>query len=238
MERSSWAMKKDYVVARYEARGQRFEVLVKPDLAFKLKSGGQVDINEMLVGDIVYKDVRKGLKASPEALAKVFGTTDIEKIAREIVLKGELQLTAEQRRALLEAKKRQIIAFIARNAVDPRTGTPIPPTRIELAMEQARVGVDPYKDVESQALEVIRAISRILPIRIARALVQVKVPPTHAGRAYSWLTRLGEVKRADWKSDGSLVVELEIPAGMQQEVIDKINRATQGAAEVNVKVVK
>jgi len=231
-------MKREYVIARLEAQGHRFEILVDPELAFRFKGGEEVSIDDMLVGDIVYRDARKGLKASPEAVEKVFGTTDIRKVAREIVRRGELQLTTEQRRALLEAKKRQIISFIARNAVDPKTNLPIPPKRIELAMEQARVGIDPYKDVESQAMHIIRAISRLLPIKVARALVSIRVPPRHAGRIYGQLHRLGEVKRTQWLSDGSLAAELEIPAGMQQEVIDKINKATRGEAEVQIRVVR
>jgi ribosome maturation protein SDO1 len=231
-------MKRDYVIARLEAQGHRFEILVDPQLAFRLKSGEEVNIDDMLVGDIVYRDARKGLKASPESVEKVFGTTDIRRIAREIVKQGELQLTTEQRRAILEAKKKQVISFIARNAVDPKTGLPIPPTRIELAMEQARVGIDPYKDVESQALQIIRAISRVLPIKIARAVVTLRIPPAYAGRVYGQLSKLGEVKKTQWLGDGSLRAELEIPAGMQQEVIDKVNKLTRGEAEVQIRVVK
>ncbi len=223
-----------YIIARLETHGHRFEVLVDPDLAFQLKEGKKVNVDELLVGDYIYKDARKGLKASPEVLQKVFGTTDPKKIAVEIVKRGEVQLTAEQRKALIEAKKRKIIAFIARNAIDPRTKSPIPPMRIEIAMEQAKVGIDPFKDVERQALEVIRAISRIMPIKLARALLQIRVPPEFAGKAYSHIIKMGEVKKSEWKSDGSLLVELEIPAGMQSEVIDKLNSITRGHVEVKV----
>ncbi len=231
-------MPKEYVIARLEVKGQRFEVLVNPELALKVKEGKSVNVDDLLVGDIVYKDSRKGLKASPEALKQVFGTDDIRKVALEIVKKGEIQLTAEQRRKMIEAKRKQIIAFIARNTVDPKTGKPHPPSRIEIAMQQARVGVDPFKDVESQALQIIKAISRYLPLKIAKALVQIKVPAKYAGRAYGALAGMGEVKRADWKPDGSLVMELEIPAGMQQDLIDKVNNLTRGEGEVKVLYVR
>lgn len=229
---------RDYVIARLEAKGYRFEVLVKPDPALRLKSGEDVKPDELLVGEFVYKDVRKGLKASPEALMKVFGTTDVRKVVIEVVKRGDIQLTAEQRRRLIEQKRRQIISFISKNAVDPRTGLPIPPSRIETAMKEARVGVDPFKSVEAQAMEVIRAISRYLPIRIARALITVQMPPETAGKAYSYLAKLGELKKVQWKSDGSLVAELEIPAGMQADVIDKLNKLARGQAQVSVKVMK
>ncbi len=227
-------MSRPYVIARLEAGGQVFEVLVNPDLAMQLREGKKVNLDDLIIGDYVYKDARKGLKASPEALKKVFGTTDIKKIAVEIVKRGEIQLTTEQRRKLIEAKRKQIITFISRNAIDPRTRAPIPPKRIELAMEQARVGIDPFLDVEKQAMNVIKAISRILPIKIAKAILLIKIPPAYSGRVYSQIPKLGEVKKTEWKNDGSLIVELEIPAGMQNEVIGKINSLTRGEAEIRI----
>ncbi len=231
-------MHRDYIIARYEARGHRFEILVKPELAFRLREGEKVDIDEMLVGDTVYRDVGKGEKASPESLRKVFGTTDIRRIAEIIVKKGELQLTTEQRRKMLEAKKKMIINFIARNAVDPKTKLPIPPKRIELAMEQARVSIDLYKSVEAQVKEIVSKISRVLPIKIAKAYLAIKVPPQYAGKYYKQLMKLGDVKKTMWLSNGALLVEVEIPAGMQDEVIAKVNKWTHGSAEIKILYVK
>ena len=227
-------MSRPYVIARLEVGGQVFEVLVNPELAMQLREGKKVNLDDLLIGDYVYKDARKGLKASPEALKKIFGTTDVKKIAVEIVKRGEIQLTTEQRRKLIEAKRKQIITFISRNAIDPRTKAPIPPKRIELAMEQARVGIDPFLDVEKQAMNVIKAISRILPIKIAKAILLIRIPPAYSGRIYSQIPKLGEVKKTEWKNDGSLIVELEIPAGMQNEVIGKINSLTRGEAEIRI----
>jgi len=227
-------VKRNYVVARYEHKGHRFEILVHPEKALELKSGKNVPIEEVLIADTVYKDVSSGDRVSPELLKKVFGTDDVKKVALEIIKRGEIQLTTEQRRKIIEQKRRQIINFIAKNAIDPQTKLPIPPARIETAMEQAKVGVDPYKSVEEQAMQIVRAISRIIPIKIARAILQVKIPPQYSGRAYSELKKLGEVKSMDWKTDGSLVAEIEIPAGMQQEVVDKLNKITKGEVEVKI----
>jgi ribosome maturation protein SDO1 len=228
---------REYVVARYEVRGQRFEVLVDPDKALEYREGRKVDIEEVLKGDYIYRDVRRGDKVSPEELAKVFGTTDIRVVADIIIKRGELQLTTEQRRRMLENKRRQIINFIARSAVDPRTKTPIPPQRIEKAMEEAKVTVDLYKGVEEQAATIVKAIARVLPIKIARARFIVKVPPEIAPRVAQELRRLGELKAEEWGKDGSFRVEFEVPAGLQVEVIDKINRLTKGNAEVKVEVI-
>jgi ribosome maturation protein SDO1 len=226
--------KKEYVIARLEIKGKRFEVLVDPYKAYRFKEGEKISIEEVVVGDYIYKDARKGLKASPNELKEVFGTDDIYKVAVEIIKNGELQLTAEQRRQLLEMKKRQIVHTIAKSAIDPVTKTPIPPTRIEKAIEEAKVRIDLYKPVEAQIPDIVKAISKVLPIKIAKALLQIIVPAEYATKTSNQLMKLGEVKKSIWLADGSLLLEIEIPAGMQTEVIDKVNNLTRGAATVKV----
>lgn len=228
--------KQEFVIAWLELKGQRFEILVRPDEAFKFKEGEKIPISEVLWSDTVYKDVKKGLKASPDAIRKAFGTEDINVIAERILREGQIQITEEERKKIIEMKRRQIITYIARNAVDPKTGAPIPETRIESLFEQLRIGVDPFKPVEAQALEAIKRIATVIPIKIAKALVEVTIPPAYAGRAIAEIKRLGDVKKTTWLDDGSLKAEIEIPAGMQLEVIDKIQGIAKGQAQINVKV--
>ncbi|RLG81529.1 MAG: ribosome assembly factor SBDS [Thermoprotei archaeon] len=231
-------MPEKYVIARYSAKGHIFEILVNPDLALKVKEGKVVDINELLIGDYVYKDARKGLKASPEALRSVFGTDDLKKVAIEIIKRGEINLTAEQRRKIIEEKRKQLISLIAKNAIDPKTKLPIPRKRIEIAMEQAGIAVDPFKPVELQFEEAVSKLARYIPIKIAKAYIAVKIPPQFSGKAYRVLASIGEIKKTNWLSDGSLLAEVEIPAGTQQEFIDKINELTKGAASIKILYVR
>ncbi len=229
--------RKSYVVAWIEIKGERFEVLVRPEQAFRYREGEKVDLGEILWTDTIYKDSRKGLKASPESLRKAFGTEDVRVVAERILKEGRIQLTEEERRRLLEAKKRKIITYIVRNAVDPKTGMPIPESRIEAAMEELGVSIDLYRDAESQALEIVSKLSRIMPIKIARALIEAVIPPDIAGRAVSEVKRIGDVRRSEWLKDGSLKLEVEVPAGAQIDVINRIQGLAKGRASVNVKVV-
>ncbi|ARM75913.1 ribosome assembly factor SBDS [Acidianus manzaensis] len=229
---------KDYVVVKYESHGERFEILVKPKEALLFRSGKSISLSDTVISDTIYKDVKKGLKASPASLKKVFGTTDFETVAKEILLKGELPVTAEQRKEMIESKRKQLIDFIHRNAIDPKSGLPIPPTRIEAALEQTKFQVDLNKDIESQAMEAIHGLARIMPIKIARAILEIKVPQKYSSKVKSQLHNLGNVKKSNWLSDGSLIAEIEIPAGAQEEVIDKLNSITKGEVEVKVNQVK
>jgi len=231
-------MSKEYVIARYESRGKKFEILVDPEKALEYRDGKQIDLGDIVQGEFIFRDVKKGLKASPEELREVFKTDDARKIMDIILREGELQLTTEQRRKLIEAKKKMIINYIARSAIDPQTQKPIPPTRIEAAMEQAKVSIDLYRRVEEQAIDIVKAISKIMPIKIAKAIIRIKLPKEYASKSINIISRLGEVKRKNFYADGSADIELEIPAGMQGEVLNKISAITKGEASINIIEVK
>jgi ribosome maturation protein SDO1 len=225
---------KDYIIVKYESHGERFEILVKPKEAFLFRSGKNISISDVVVSDTIYKDVKRGLKASPSALKKVFGSTDFETVVKDILLKGEIPLTSEQRKELVENKRKQVLDFIHRNAVDPKTGLPIPPARLEMAMEQAKIQIDINKDPEAQAMQIIHELTKIIPIKLARALLEIKVSAKYSSKIKPILQNLGSVKKTNWLADGSLIAEIEIPAGAQEEVIDKLNSITKGEVEVKV----
>ncbi len=217
------------------AKGQdKFEILVKPEQALDYKLGRTVTINQLLLIEEVYSDSSKGTRASAEKLEKYFGTTDPLKVAEEIMKSGELQLTTEQRHQLIEEKRRQIVSIITRNAIDPRTGAPHPPLRIEQAMEQIRLSIDPYKSAEEQSKQVIDELRPILPLKMDQMRVAVKVFPEHAARAYNALKSLGTVSREEWQADGSLVAVVEMPAGLYGSFLDRVGKLTQGTIQTKV----
>ncbi len=222
------------VIARIKRHGENFEVLVDPYLARNLKEGMDVNFEDLIAIDEVYKDAKKGERASTEDLQKSFGTTDIQEIVKIIIMEGEVQITAEQRKEMLEQKKKQIIDFIARNTVDPRTGTPHPPSRIERAMESARVHIDIFKSVESQVKDIIKTIKPILPIRIEELEIAIKIPPEHTGKAMNAIYSFGNVTQEEWQKDGSWICIIRIPAGMQGDLLDMLGKVTQGEAQTKI----
>lgn len=224
----------EHSIARLVVGSEKFEILINPEKAWQLKQGAKVDVKEAMINDVVYKDARKGLRASREALQKAFKTLDPYEIGKIIILRGEIQLTAKQRKELIENKRKQIVTFISRNCVDSKTGLPIPPTRVEVLLNEVKVSIDPFKDAEEQALEIIKALKAKVPIKISKVVLEVKVSPQHASKVYSLLPRYGEVLKGQWLADGSWKGEVEIPAGVQLELIDKLNKLTQGSVEVKV----
>ncbi|MBN1159941.1 MAG: ribosome assembly factor SBDS [Candidatus Diapherotrites archaeon] len=217
----------DAVTARLKIEGHIFEILVDPDLALQFKQKQKVDFNTLLAGDYVYKDAGKGDVASEILLQKYFKTNDTTEIAKVILEKGELNLTTEQRRKMMEQTRKQIIAMISRRAVDPQNKTPHPPQRIELAMEQAKVRVDPMKPVETQVTEIVEKLRPLIPISLENVNLEVKVASNYAAKVYHVVQRYNLV-REDWLGDGSLVCVVKLPAGGQDEFIADVNRVAHG----------
>jgi ribosome maturation protein SDO1 len=227
-------MSDKYTTARITKSGEKFEILVKPEPALDYKMGKPTPISQMLVIDEIYADAGKGTHASDEKLQKAFGTTDPLLVAEDIMKHGELQLTTEQRRQLVEDKRKQIVAFVSRNCIDPRTGTPHPPLRIEQAFNQIRLVVDPFKPAEEQAKAVIDELRTLIPIKIDKMKVAVKVFPEHAAKAYGSIKGFGTITKEEWQKDGSLVALVEMPAGLYGSFIDRLGKLTQGTVQTKV----
>jgi ribosome maturation protein SDO1 len=149
-------------------------------------------------------------------------------------MKGEVQVTTEQRHQLQAAKLRQIVTTIARNAMNPQTGAPHPPARIEAAMVEAKVHVDPFRPVDAQVQEVLQKLRPLLPIRLDVVKVRVKLPAQHYPRVIGDLKGFGRVMDEQWLGDGSWSGVIEIPAGVQTELYEKLNARTKGAAETTL----
>ncbi len=222
------------IVGRFETRGETFEILIDPKIVKYLKEGKEVDVALHMAVDEIFKDARKGTKQSDEKLREIFGTTEVGEVAREIVRRGSVQLTTEQRHIMAETKRKQVAAIIARNAINPQTKTPHPLVRIEAAMEEARVRIDPLKSAESQVQEVLDALRPIIPIRFDSARIAVKLPGEDYGRCYEDILSLGHITKEEWLNDGSWVAVVELPAGLQTDLFEKLGHKTRGRAETKI----
>ncbi|MBI2674978.1 MAG: ribosome assembly factor SBDS [Candidatus Aenigmarchaeota archaeon] len=220
------------VIARMHRNGKDFEVLVDPDLALEFRKGREMGIERVLAIQEVFRDSKKGERVSSNELKAAFGTDSILKVSEEIIRHGEVQLTTEQRRKMIEEKRRQIADIISRQGIDPRTNLPHPPLRILNAMEQIHITIDPFKPAEQQVKDILDKIQPILPIRFETVEIAVRIPAQYAGKASFYMKRLG-MKKEEWQPQYWYCVA-EIPAGMQGEIYSKLNELAAGQAEVKV----
>ena len=219
-------------IVRLILNADKFEILVKPDPALDYKLGKKVDISNILVSDEIYSDANKGTRVPNEKLIKNFKTTDPIEIAKQILEHGDVNLTTDQRRRMVEEKKKQIIQYISRNFIYPKTHFPHPPLRIENAMEQIRLVIDPFKRPEEQAKKIIDSLRKILPLKSENLQLIVTVPSQFSAQSYSVIKSIGDLKDEKWLQDGSLQVIIEINAGIRGTFIERINSITKGSAQI------
>ena len=209
-------------VVRYTFANEKFELLVKPDPAFDYKLGKISEISKILVSDEIYTDSSKGNRATNEKLTQVFKTQDSMEIAKIIMKKGELNLTTEQRKKMTAEKKKQIVTFISKTYVDPKTHLPHPPFRIEQAMTDGRVSIDPFKNADDQINDIVEKLRSIIPLKSENLTLEISVPAQFVAQSYTVLKSTGSLKKEDWQPNGSLKAILEIPAAARPNVIDRL----------------
>ncbi|NLV25822.1 MAG: ribosome assembly factor SBDS [Methanomicrobiales archaeon] len=224
----------DAVVAKLESHGERFEILVDPDVAARIRQGEDVPIEDAVAALNVFENASQAERCSDEALKKVFKTTDFEPIALQIIRKGEIHLTSEQRKVLTAEKRRQVITFISRNAVNPQTGHPHPPQRIDMAMDEAKVHIDPFRNLEELVKDTMKALRPLIPIKFEEIRIAIRIPPDYAPRAFGEISKAAVIEKEEWQKDGSWICVVIIPAGIQNEFYDLINKISQGNAETKI----
>jgi ribosome maturation protein SDO1 len=211
----------DAVLARMEKGGKRYELLVDPNLVDEFKSEpASVDLNAFLAMDEVFHDIRGGERPTEDAITNTFGTQDIFEITKTILAKGSIQLTTAQRKARVEQMRQQIVHEIHTQAVDPKTKSPHPKTRIELALAESRYSVDPFKRLDDQVKDAIELLKPMIPLSFESIRLAVRVP----GSAYGGSSRILRpyLEKEQWLENGSWAGIIEIPAGMKDVIYGKL----------------
>ena len=220
--------------ARLKRGGEKFEVIIQADNAVAFKRGSLKDVKDTLMYEKIFSDAKKGMMASETSIQNVFNTTDTLKVAETILKDGEIQLTSQYRNSLREAKHKQLIELIHRNAIDSRTNLPHPVTRIENAFKEAKINVDENKTAENQLDDVVKQLRVIMPIRFETMKLQLVIPSRFASKSHSILKNAGRLVKDSWQADGTLFAVVEIAAGLQQDMVEQLNKLTHGDVDIKV----
>jgi ribosome maturation protein SDO1 len=109
---------------RLQKGGKRFEIACYRNKALSWRSKVETDINEVLQIDSVFSNVSKGLLASAKDIESAFGTTDKKLVCIEILNKGEMQVSDQERVALQEVMFKDIANIVVDKTLNPETDRP------------------------------------------------------------------------------------------------------------------
>ena len=211
----------DAVLARLEKGGKRYEALVDPDLVEQWKEdASSIDLDDFMAMDEIFHDARAGERPTEEALMNAFQTLDVEAIINIILDKGSIQLTTAQRKARVENMRQQIIHHIHSQAIDPKSKSPHPRTRIELALDESKYSVDPFKRLEDQVKDAIAKLKPLIPLSFESVRLAFRIP----GNTYGSVSQLLRPyqKKEQWLENGDWACVVELPAGMKGDLIGQV----------------
>jgi ribosome maturation protein SDO1 len=224
----------DAVIARLETGGHRFEILIDPNEAQAFKDGTEIDWEDSIAVDGIWADSAKGERAPENILEEIFDSSDLINIYKKILTEGKIQLTSEQKKEMIDRKKKQILSHIVANAMNPQTGGAHPPQRIENAIEEARYNFDPIRSVERQVEDIVRKIRPLIPISLEKVKAAVKIPAIYVGKCYGQLTGLGKIENEEYQNDGSWIGLVTLSAASYGELENILGSITKGAAELKI----
>jgi ribosome maturation protein SDO1 len=220
----------DARIASLETKNHKFEILVEPDLALEIKQGFKEvknNLSKLLAVEEVYKNARSGDQVSETALKEEFGTLDLETIVDEILKKGNLDLTTEQKRRLAESKRKELIDYIVKNSINPVTKAPHTYTRVESALETAKIVLDPQKPIKYQIDKIVDKLNEILPLDFKKYIVKAYIPVQYAGKVNSMINKY-EVLERKWANE--FYFAANVPAGEKDAFLNMISNLTKGAS--------
>ena len=219
-------------IAFIKKSGNQYEVVVDAEEAISFREKGG-DILDVLKSEKIFADAQRGQEAAANTFQDSFGTEETLQIAEIILKEGEIKLTAEHRKAQIEKKRNQIVTAIQTNAIDPRINAPHTRTRVEDALDAAKVHIDEFKDVDEQVKEIIKKLQPILPLRFETKKIFVNVGSQYSHQLYGYLKKF-KILNQQWGSDNSWAGTVEIPGGLENDFYDNINKMTHGTVETKI----
>ncbi|KAI8048829.1 SBDS protein C-terminal domain-containing protein [Syncephalis plumigaleata] len=222
-------------IVRLKKGGKRFEVACYKNKVMEWRNNVETDLDEVLQIHSVFVNVSKGQVASKADLTKCFKKDNDDEIIREILAKGEMQVSDRERSHQLENLHRDIITTVAEKCVNPETKRPYTVTMIESAVEQLHLSVNPNRSAKQQALDVIRQLQekQIIPIARAQMRIRITMPAKEAKKSKEKLTPLiGSIEDEDWSDDYELVCLID--PGQYRTITDLIQAESRGRGRIDL----
>jgi ribosome maturation protein SDO1 len=187
------------------------------------------DIDEVLQTHTVFINVSKGQVAKKEDLIKAFGKDDQTEICKEILAKGELQVSDKERHSALDAMFKDIATTVADKCVNPYSKRPYSVSLIEKAMKDIHFSVKPNRNTKQQALDVIPQLKSVMPLERAKMRLKISISGKEACKLKEKIAKLiSNIESEDWCSGELSLIFLTDP-GNYRTIDEMVRTETKGA---------
>mmetsp|Transcript_5243 Transcript_5243/g.5699 ORF Transcript_5243/g.5699 Transcript_5243/m.5699 type:complete len:251 (+) Transcript_5243:59-811(+) len=189
-------------IVRFKSGKTVFEILTKPGSVLQYREK-KITIKDVLVDATIWKNASKAERASEDELSASFGTTDSTKVAETIVDKGTLQVSAKERKEAMDKKKKEIVNYIHKYYLDPKTKAPHPVSRIESALSSVKkFSIDPDAPTDRQVQDLAKALVGILAIKKAEMQATISVKHAAVGQVSGIVHQYCTVNKENYTASG------------------------------------
>ena len=145
---------------KLQKKGKRFEIACYRNKIVSWRNKIETDLQEVLQVKTVFTNVSKGMLASANDLMEAFGTSDQSLVCQEILEKGEMQISEQERVALLDSIFRDVASIVVEKSINPDTNRPYTISMIQNAMRQIHFSANTSKS-SKYVLYVLQSMSNL-----------------------------------------------------------------------------
>lgn len=220
-------------IVRHKKGGKRFELACYRNKVMGWRNKVETDIDEVVQINTIFTNVSKGQAAKKSDLAKAYGTDDEAQIVLEILAKGQLQVSKEEREQKQGATYTEVAKLVAERCINPDTKKPYTIAQIERAMKDLHVSIRPEHSSKKQALEAIKTLKASIPIERANLLLRVQLPGAQAKAIKAAIAPLvGAIESEDWDDDLELICSID--PGQYRAISDLVQAQSKGKGVVEI----
>uniref|UniRef100_U5EWR6 Ribosome maturation protein SBDS n=1 Tax=Corethrella appendiculata TaxID=1370023 RepID=U5EWR6_9DIPT len=229
-------------VVRMKKAGKRFEIACYKNKVVSWRQNVEKDLDEVLQTTEVFTNVSKGEVAKKEDLTKAFGNLSVEDICKEILAKGELQVSDKERHTQLDAIFKEISTIVADKCINPETKRPYPVSIIEKSMKDIHYSIKPNRNAKQQALEVIKLLQETIPLERAKMRIKISLQGKDAKKLKEKIMKLCPASSStdvdgteteEWQGDKLTLITC-IDPGHYREIDEIIRTETKGTGRLEV----
>ncbi|XP_067132487.1 ribosome maturation protein SBDS [Centruroides vittatus] len=219
-------------VVRIKKKGKRYEIACYKNKVMNWRMKVEKDLDEVLQTHTVFVNVSKGQVAKKEDLIRDFGTDNQTEICKEILSKGELQVSEKERQTQLESMFRDIATIVADKCINPETKRPYTVSIVEKCMKEIHFSVKPNKGTKQQALEVIKKLQEKIQIERSQMKLRVFIP---AGKNFrSRIKDLASTIENESMEDGNFEMIFLTDPGNFRKIDELVRNETKGRGQLEV----
>eukprot|EP01135_Chromosphaera_perkinsii_P001973 Nk52_evm20s215 gene=Nk52_evmTU20s215 len=220
-------------IVKFKSGKLHFEVLCNPGVVLKWRKDDTIPWDTVLFSDTIFKNYHAGEKANHEDLKTAFDTTDVVECLKKICSKGVVNESQGERKEKVDKRRKEIVNYLHKYFINPKTSTPHPVERIQLALEEAKIKIDAEESVERQANTILKKLVSIIPMKKCEMEATLSVNHKNAGSVTGIIHKYAQIRGEKWGANGC-EWELSLVPGDYDGFFAELTRAAKGEFEFNV----